>query len=420
MASETPTFDEVSPRYSLRPYQKNAVDAVLRTLENHDRVLLHAPTGAGKTRMAMSVVSMHLRQNAPTMVLWLAPTKELVEQAAKAFSAAWEAQGDVNAVVIQWRGGGERFTHGTTILRNTALIAGLQMAGQSVSTDEWIERSLLDRVSLVVFDEAHHSVAPTFRNLVEGILAGGDRAKRRLLGLSATPGRANSEETRGLVKMYKGQKVSIGEGGNPVRYLVDKKYLARAVIETHEVQSSAAPTGQGEEYSDSTLARLGEDSERNNRIVDLVQRLFDEGHRRVIAFTPSVASAEDCASTMRSKGCPYAHAVSGATPADARDYYTRNFQIPVASDPNARVLFNCNVFTAGFDAPEISAAVIGQPTKSAVRLQQMVGRALRGPKSGGTEEAFIHMVVDASYSEFADLADMFCQWESLWEEGDAA
>ena len=75
------------------------MDAVLHTLECHDRVLLHAPTGAGKTRMAMSVVSMHLRQNAPTMVLWLAPTRT-VEQAAKAFGTAWEAQRTQMLLVI--------------------------------------------------------------------------------------------------------------------------------------------------------------------------------------------------------------------------------------------------------------------------------------------------------------------------------
>lgn len=394
------------------------MDAVLSTLRNHERVLLHAPTGAGKTRMAMSVVSMHLRQNAPTMVLWLAPTKELVEQAANAFRVAWEAQGDIKAAVIQWRGGGERFTYGTTIRRNTVLIAGLQMAGQSISASQWIEQSLLDRVSLVVFDEAHHSVAPSFRNLVEGILADAGVANRRLLGLSATPGRANPEETRALVEMYEGRKIPIGDGGNPVRYLVDEGYLARAVIETHRYEASPAPGGQGAEYSDRALSHLGEDRERNEQITGLVQRLFDEGHKRVIAFTPSVDSAEECAAAMRSRGYSYVHAVSGRTPAETRDHYTRTFQKSVSSIPAPQTLFNCNVLTAGFDAPEISAAVIGQPTKSAVRLQQMVGRALRGPESGGTEEAAIHMIVDESYSEFADLADMFCQWESLWDEGD--
>jgi len=407
----------VEPTYSLRPYQKKAVDAVADALEDNSRVLLHAPTGAGKTRMAMSFVSLHLRRNAPTMVLWLAPTKELVGQAAADFSAAWGFQGDVPAAVIQWRGGGERFSDGTTIRRNTVLVAGVQMAGQSVSADPWIEQSLLERVSLVVFDEAHHSVAPSFRELVEGILAGAGVAKRGLLGLSATPGRANPDETKGLVDMYEGRKVTIGGGGNPVRYLVNEGYLAHAVVEMHGFGGSPAPNGQAAEYSDRELKRLGEDGERNQQIVDLVQGLFDDGHKRVIAFTPSVDSAEECAAAMRGRGYAYAHAVSGKTLGDARDRYTSTFQKPVDSIPHPQALFNCNVLTAGFDAPETSAAVIGQPTKSAVRLQQMVGRALRGPKSGGTEKAAIHMIVDESYGEFADLAEMFCQWESLWEDG---
>ncbi|MCY4214731.1 MAG: helicase-related protein [Gammaproteobacteria bacterium] len=203
-----------------------------------------------------------------------------------------------------------------------------------------------------------------------------------------------------------------------MRYLVEKGYLARAVIEAHGFSGSPAPNGRGAEYSDRALAHLGEDGERNQKIVDLVQGLFDEGHKRVIAFTPSVDSAEECAAAMRRRGYLYAHSVSGKTPSEARDSYTRTFQQPTATNPNHQALFNCNVLTAGFDAPETSAAVIGQPTKSAVRLQQMVGRALRGPQSGGTKKAVIHMIADESYSEFADLADMFCQWESLWEEGD--
>lgn len=366
--------------------------------------------------MAMAVVSMHLRQNAPTMVLWLAPTKELVKQAAEDFNIAWKAHGDVPAVVIQWRGGGESFTHGTTIRRNTVLVAGIQMAGQSVNANSWIEQSLLEKVSLVVFDEAHHSVAPTFRDLVEGILVDDRLKNRRLLGLSATPGRANPVETRKLVEMYDGRKIGIGEGGNPVRFLVDQGFLAHAVVKTHEVDSTSAPSTQGPEYSMSDLRDLGEDEDRNHEIVKLVHELFKDGHRRVIAFTPSVDSAEKCAADMRRSGYAYAHAVSGVTVSEKRDYYTRTFQQPVAYNANPQVLFNCNVLTAGFDAPEISAAVIGQPTKSAVRLQQMVGRALRGPKSGGTKEATIHMMVDTTYCEYAELADMFCKWEDLWEE----
>ena len=187
-------------------------------------------------------------------------------------------------MVIQWRGGGESFAHGATIRRNTVLVAGIQMAGQAVNVDQWIEQSLLEKVSLVIFDEAHHSVAPTFRDLVERILVNGEHKDRRLLGLSATPGRATPKKPEKLVEMYEGRKVGIGEGGNPVRYLVDKGFLARAIVKNHKVDFSTAPSSQGPDYSSSDLRDLGEDEDRNREIVKLVQGLFDDGHRRVIAF----------------------------------------------------------------------------------------------------------------------------------------
>ena len=82
------TFVEVQPKYSLRHYQREAVVEAWREVKSSGRALLHAPTGSGKTRMAMSIVSMHLRERGPTMVLWLAPTSELVIQAAEAFREA--------------------------------------------------------------------------------------------------------------------------------------------------------------------------------------------------------------------------------------------------------------------------------------------------------------------------------------------
>ena len=364
--------------------------------------------------MAMSVVSMHLRERGPTAVLWLAPTKELVLQAAEDFLAAWQSHGDVDAAVIQWRGEGERFSHGTTIRRNTMLVAGLQMAERSVKADSWVERSLHDRVSLIVFDEAHQSVAPTYRQLVEGLATAGN-TKRYLLGLSATPGRASPEETRALATMYGEHKVGVGGGENPVRYLVSKGYLADASFRIHPFHGSLAPPSRGQDYSEDVLSVLGEDDSRNRRIVETVRHLFRSGHHRVIAFTPSVKSAEKCAAMVRADGYPYAFAVSGSTPHDHRTHYIRTFTTPVSALEHCQALFNCNVLTAGFDAPETSAAVIGKPTKSAVRLQQMIGRALRGRESGGTDQAEIHMLVDVTFEDFVSLADLFCQWDSLWD-----
>lgn len=364
--------------------------------------------------MAMAAITMWLREREGEMVLWLAPTKELVSQAANDFKSAWECQGDVEAAVIQWRDGGERFEHGTAIRRNTMLVAGLKMAGQGVSTDAWIERTLRRRASLVVFDEAHHSVAPSYRELVENIVAA-DGAERALLGLSATPGRANLEESVALADMYRGRKVGVGDGTNPVRYLVSKRYLARAIVFNDPFEGSPAPPASGSEYSKAAWSTLGDNDARNRRIVEITDELIRKGRKRVIVFTPSVESAIRCVNMMKARGHARSFAVSGQTPAEHREHYISTFKKPISDIPSAQAIFNCNVLTAGFDAPEISGAVIGKPTKSSVRLQQMIGRALRGPESGGTEEAEIRMLVDSSYVDFGNLADLFCEWDRLWD-----
>ena len=72
--------------------------------------------------------------------------------------------------------------------------------------------------------------------------------------------------------------------------------------------------------------------------------------------------------------------------------------------------------TTGFDAPETSCAVIARPTDSLVLYSQMVGRAIRGPKSGGNLEAEIVTVIDGSLKGFGEVADAFMNWEDIWED----
>ena len=412
-----PPFDLVQPEYGLYPYQKLAVDQILDVLQDHGRVLLHAPTGAGKTRMAMSAVSRWLRERAGQMVLWLAPTKELVGQAAHDFKSAWTHHGDVEAAVIQWHGDGEDFEYGTAMERNTMLVAGMHKAGRASSIDAWVKQSLRERVGLIVFDEAHQAVAPWYRGFVES-LATAAGADRPLLGLSATPGRATPAESEALADMFRGQKVGIGDGGNPVQFLVSRGYLAEATVVTHPFGGAPPPTKKRRpdaDYPKAALDALGEDDARNQKIVEITRELFEGGHKRVIVFTPSVASALKCATMMEASGHKHCYAISGKTPSDHRSYYIRTFSHPISALPSPQAIFNCNVLTAGFDAPQITAAVIGKPTKSAVRLQQMIGRALRGPKSGGMPHAEIRMIVDDSYVDFGSLADLFCQWDRLWD-----
>ena len=415
MDSHVPTFEEVIPGHSLRDYQKKAVNNVLLGLRNENRVLLHAPTGSGKTRMGMSVVSMHMREHGPTMVVWLAPSAELVEQAAEAFRHAWLHHGDTTAAVFQWLGTGESFSHGMTLARNTMLVAGLQMAAKSTDSVPKILQALRGKASLIVFDEAHQSVARTYRDLVEKLLTGRQN-ESRLLGLSATPGRAIPEETRALAAMYGDRKVGISPGQNPINFLVSKGYLAKANFSYRDIADTPAPPVEiGEDYTEGTLHALGEDDHRNEVIANMVEELFINGHKRVIAFTPSVDSAKQCAALMRNSGRLYSQAVYGDMKPSSREHILRTFRSDPKKMSHPQVLFNCRLLTAGVDIPKTSAVVIGKPTKSHVLLQQMIGRALRGPESRGNPEADIHMLVDQAYEEYVDLAKMFSGWDSLWE-----
>ena len=77
---------------------------------------------------------------------------------------------------------------------------------------------------------------------------------------------------------------------------------------------------------------------------------------------------------------------------------------------------NYGVLTAGFDAPRTSCVVIGRPTTSLVLYSQMVGRALRGPKSGGNRTCQIYTVADTSLPGFRSVATGFQNWEELWRQ----
>ena len=102
----SPTCSDVSPSYQLFAHQRRTARDVLEHLEVDDnrRVLLHMPTGAGKTRTSMHVVADFLRHREPALVTWLAYSEELCEQAAAEFESAWAALGDRDLHVYRYFG----------------------------------------------------------------------------------------------------------------------------------------------------------------------------------------------------------------------------------------------------------------------------------------------------------------------------
>lgn len=405
--------------YGLFPHQRSVVHrTIARIGSGKGRTVVHMPTGAGKTRTAMHVVARMLNEAEPCLVVWLAASRELVEQAADTFGIAWASLGNRTVSLHRFWG---RFGEAPTALTDGVLVAGLG------KLHAWRERSPIDfqrlaaRATLVVIDEAHQAIAPTYRALIDGLCgAGRDNA---LLGLTATPGRTwNDVETdRELSTYFGGSKVVLeaGEDDNPVKYLLDEGYLAKPTFKPIEYAPARVPgtaelrrIARADDVPDAVLETLAEDTARNLAIIAAVKGLVERGHRRIIIFAVSVGNAEVLADALVANGLASA-VVTGETPASRRSATLRAFK---SASEAPMIVCNFGVLTTGFDAPRTSAAIIARPTKSLVLYSQMVGRATRGPKAGGNAECEILTVHDPAYPGFGDIADAFFNWEDVWND----
>lgn len=407
---------KVEPHYGLFDYQRRICEKAWAKLETPPRtVLLHLPTGGGKTRTAMHLVARHLNTYGPALVVWLAHSGELLEQAATEFEKAWQSLGNRPVELLRMWGS---YDPDPLAVKDGIIVAGLQKLHFYKQRDLNAFLQLADRTHLTIIDEAHIAVAPTYQDLVTGLWS--KRHDNRLLGLTATPGRTWSDITvdQELSSLFNFEKVTLEIDGysSPVSYLLDAGYLARPNFKLLNTKpglslSEAEQTALAErfEVSESVLDRLGENPIRNLRIVEAVKDLLAR-HRRVLVFAPSVNSAKAIMAVLAAQDYE-ALCVTGATPAGERrraiDLYRSDKNEPI-------VMCNYGVLTTGFDAPKTSAAVIARPTLSLVLYSQMVGRALRGPKANGNKDAEILTVVDPELPGFGRIEEAFRNWEDVW------
>lgn len=150
--------------------------------------------------------------------------------------------------------------------------------------------------------------------------------------------------------------------------------------------------------------QLGSDLVRTRRVVDSIQSLPEDW--TVLVFTPSIENARVTAALLSRQGIP-AVSISADTEMAARRHYIDEFK-----RGRIRVLTNFNVLAQGFDAPKVQAVYVARPTFSPNVYQQMIGRGLRGPLNGGSEEVLIVNVEDNFHTYGHMLA--FNKFEYLW------
>lgn len=414
---DVPSTDLVEVGYPLFDHQRLAVREVQQKLYGDlRRVVLHMPTGAGKTRTAMNVIAEHLRSHEPTLVVWLAHTEELCKQAVSEFQQAWSHLGNRTLPVYRFWGDYEIELQE---MRDGVVIAGLPKLYSATKRSIQTVNMLGSRSSLIVIDEAHIAVADTYSLMIEALVI--HHPTTALLGLTATPGRtwADVEADRRLAAFFARQKVELHISGyaNPVDYLVSQGYLAQAVFRPlmhnggFDVTEDDFRRIEVEfEIPSSILDKLAEDEQRNLVIVREIEELTKQ-HSRILVFATTVNHAQLLATVLSARGFN-ATAITAMTPTQER---TRQIEEYKDGGSESRIICNFGVLTTGFDAPRTSAAIIARPTKSLVLYSQMVGRAIRGIRAGGNETAEIVTVVDQGLPGFNSVADAFTNWEDIWE-----
>jgi len=227
-------------------------------------------------------------------------------------------------------------------------------------------RDPIKDVALIVVDEAHHALAPTYLDVLGAFGAFGTPGRPGVptAGFSATLSRSSEDEHLGDVwqEVVLQRDVLDGIRGG---WLVDVKgkQVKLAGLDLRDVKRT------GGDYSDGDLGEHLRAADAPDQVAQAYKELA--GERQGVVFWPDVETASVGAQALTQAGIP-AETVVGSTPTHERGgIYDRTRRGDV------QVLSSCMVLTEGFDMPQLSCAVIARPTQSSALYVQMAGRVLR-------------------------------------------
>jgi DNA repair protein RadD len=411
LSPEHPELVAPAPLKPLKDYQHAVAQEALGHLDTpRNRFIIQMPTGSGKTRTTMEIIAHHLRNmDEGAIVVWLAHSRELCEQAFQCFLEVWHHLADKPLHAVRAWG-----DHPDPVETQESMfvVGGFQKIHSrlSKSPDTW--SWLADRCSLVIVDEAHKTVAPTYKAIVRSLLASG----ACLVGLTATPGRTDDEETEEMADFYFHRMVGIEPPGDHsvMQMLKQRGVLARVDYVPIKVEIDFELTAYERKRLEETLDfpkgfldKVANQHLRNIEIIERVKSSVAEG-RRVLLFACNVAHSRFLTALLHFFGIDAVH-VDGGTANARREDAIKGFRAG-----RYPVLCNYGVLTTGFDAPSVDEVFIARPTNSVVLYSQMVGRGLRGPAIGGTASCRVVDVRD-NIRGFGDQDRVYTWFEDHWD-----
>lgn len=337
----------------LRPYQREMKRDIYTEWDSVDSVMLQMPTGTGKTIVFCSIVNdifnWCIRHSARSHILIIAHRKELIEQASQKLDSRHISHG-----IIQ----GSR----TQYLNRTVQVASIQTFMAKRTYDK-VRRIPFD---FIIIDEAHHSMAPSYQNLWEMY------PNSKKLGVTATPWRMNHS---GFTSLFNKLVLS-----KPISWFIGNGYLAN-------YDYYSVPANSDIQRTVNSIDKYGADGDF---LEAELSELFDVGHIRAelyksydqfvkgkkgIIYAIDRRHAANIRDLYASKGVSIGM-IDGTTPKEERNGMIEDFR-----NGQLQVIVNVNIFSEGFDCPDIEFVQLARPTKSLAMFLQQIGRALRPSKT---------------------------------------
>lgn len=317
----------------LRDYQIDICSRVSEAFEHHRSVMVQMPTGTGKTVVLAELVKRLKMKNEGLKILIVAHRRELVEQ--------------IKATIKRMKMDSRNIT-----------VESIQTISRRIDALDFIP-------SLVVIDEAHHALAKTYKMMWDAW------PDARFLGLTATPCRLNG---KGFTALF---DVLVQSWDIPT--FIKEKWLS-----TYDFVSIKSD-GVTQRLIDS-LQKRGADGDYQNKEMDMllnkrpsIERLYQSFEeygkdRKGIVYAINISHAKKIMELYQEHGIK-AVAIDSKTPAAQRQADIEAFK-----NGDIQVLVNVDIFSEGFDCPDVEFVQLARPTLSLAKYLQMVGRGLRVAK----------------------------------------
>ena len=322
-------------------YQEDMKERIEKALRLHRSVMAQMPTGTGKTYLLTAVIDSFVSNNPKEKVWIVAHRRELVSQ--------------IDETVRKF--------HSYSASNTSTLLSSVK-----AMSIQWLMRhydEIEEEPGMIVIDEAHHALAKTYKEMWERF------PKAKFLGLTATPCRLNGKGFTDLFDVLV-QSWSVPE------------FISKGRLATYDFVSIKSD-GVTQRLIDS-LQKRGADGDYQNKEMDIllnkkpsIERLYQSleefgKDRKGIVYAININHAQKITKLYQEHGVK-AIAIDSKTPATERQQDIEAFK-----KGDIQVLVNVDIFSEGFDCPDVEFVQLARPTLSLAKYLQMVGRGLRVAK----------------------------------------